>query len=47
MVDTNIIDTALAVDAADESIVDTEINQVEEENEAAIIISSDMSDQTP
>ena len=49
------MDTALVVDDADESILETEVNQVEEENEAqveeeneaAIIISSDISDETP
>ena len=44
-----IVDTAIVVDAEVENVVETEVNQEfeEEENEAAIIISSDMSDETP
>ena len=43
-----IIDTAIIVDAEVDSIIETEVNQVNEgENEAEIIISADMSDETP
>ena len=43
-----IIDTAQIVDEEVESIIETEVNQVnEEDNEAEIIVSADMSDETP
>ena len=42
-----VMETDVVLNAEVESVVESEVNQVEEENDAAVIISSDMSDETP